>query len=68
MLKAVVYVLCSLLMVGCSVPFNSSEKDAYLKSKNASKLNVQPPLQSDEISSFYYLPDAEGNKQVSVEP
>lgn len=68
MLKVVVMGLCVLMLGACSVPFDSSQKEAYLKSQNAPKLVVQPPLQSDEISSFYFLPDAEGNKQVSVQP
>lgn len=68
MFKVVVLGLGSLLLVGCAVPFNSSHKEDYLKSQNAPKLVVQPPLQSDEISSFYFLPDAEGNKQVSIQP
>ena len=50
------------------VTYPSSDKQAYLKSKNATKLVVPAPLQGDEISSFYFLPDANGNKKVSIKP
>ena len=63
-----VWVLLSLLLSSCMVTYPSSDKQAYLKSKNATKLVVPAPLQGDEISSFYFLPDANGNKKVSIKP
>ena len=68
MLKVLILVTMVLGLVACQVPFASNNKDAYLKSKNGPNLVVPPPLQSDEISSFYNLPDAEGNKKVSIKP
>ena len=56
------------LLAGCQVPYPSNDKQAYLKSKNRPRLVVPPPLEQDEISSFYYLPDAEGQKKVSIKP
>lgn len=56
------------VLAGCQMPFPSNDKQAYLKSKNGPRLVVPPPLQQDEISSFYYLPDAEGQKKVSIKP
>ena len=64
----VLSVLSVLVLAGCQVPYASNDKDRYLKSKNSPKLVVPAPLQQDEISSFYYLPDAEGNKKVSIKP
>jgi hypothetical protein len=61
-------VVCSVYLIGCAVPFASNDAKAYLKSKNGPKLVVPPPLQKDEISSFYELPDAEGNKRVNIHP
>lgn len=61
-------VLMMIVLAGCQVPYPSNDKQAYLKSKNAPRLVVPPPLQKDEISSFYYLPDAEGQKKVSIKP
>ena len=58
----------TLLLSGCQVNYPSNDKDAYLKSKNATKLEVPAPLQGDEISSFYFLPDATGSKKVSIKP
>lgn len=60
-----------LMLIGlsaCQVPYPSNEKNAYLKSKNGPQLVIPEPLRKDEISSFYYLPDAEGNKTVSIKP
>lgn len=56
------------LLASCGVPYPSNDKQAYLKSKNGPRLVVPPPLEQDEISSFYYLPDAEGQKKVSIKP
>lgn len=61
-------VLMMLVLAGCQVPYPSNDKQAYLKSKNGKRVEVPPPLQQDEISSFYYLPDAEGQKRVSIKP
>jgi uncharacterized lipoprotein len=66
--KVVCLSLCVLGLSACAVPFASSNSHGYLKSRNAPKLVVPPPLQQDEISSFYELPDAEGNKRVSIRP
>ncbi len=62
-----VFVLC-IFMFGCQVPFPSNDAKAYLKSKNGPKLVVPPPLKHDEISSFYFLPEACGNKRVHIHP
>jgi hypothetical protein len=67
-LKVLIIVSLMVGLVACQVPYPSNEKDVYLKSKNGPSLVVPPPLQSDEISSFYNLPDAEGNKKVSIKP
>jgi uncharacterized lipoprotein len=61
-------ILILLGLGGCQVPYPSNNKDAYLKSKNGPKLVVPPPLQQNEISSFYYLPNADGHKKVSIKP
>ncbi len=68
MFKVVIIVLSCLYVVGCAVPYPSNDAKAYLKSKNGPKLVVPPPMQQDEISSFYDLPDAEGNKRVNISP
>lgn len=68
MLRFLSLVLLVGLLVGCQVPYPSNDKQAYLKSKNGPRLVVPPPLEQDEISSFYYLPDAEGQKKVSIKP
>ena len=61
-------VLMMILLSACQVPYPSNDKKAYLKSKNSPSLVVPSPLRQDEISSFYYLPDATGNKKVSIKP
>ena len=66
--NSLVLAVLSLSLVSCMVTYPSNDKQAYLKSKNASKLVVPAPLQSDEISAFYLLPDAKGNKKVSIKP
>ena len=69
MFKVFVLGLMVLGLAACApVPFASSNSHGYLKSRNAPKLVVPPPLQQDEISSFYFLPEAEGNKRVSIRP
>lgn len=68
MLKFGFIMLLSLSIAACSGPFASNQPDAYLKSKNSPKLVTPPPLNQSEISSFYVLPDAEGEKKVTIEP
>ncbi len=68
MFKVVIILFSGLYLVGCSVPFPSNDAKAYLKSKNGPKLEVPQPMQQDEISSFYDLPNAEGNKRVNISP
>ena len=68
MLKVVGVGLVCFVLVSCAVPYSSSNAKGYLKSKNGPKLVVPPPLQQDEISSFYELPNAEGNKRVDIRP
>ena len=67
-LKYLLVALMGMVLTGCMVTYPSNDKQAYLKSKNATKLVVPAPLQADEISSFYFLPEAEGNKKVSLKP
>jgi uncharacterized lipoprotein len=67
-LKCLTIALMVIFLTGCMVSYPSNDKQAYLKSKNATKLVVPAPLQADEISSFYFLPEAEGNKKVSLKP
>lgn len=63
-----VLALLNVFLTSCMVTYPSNDKHVYIKSKNATKLVVPAPLQADEISSFYFLPDAEGNKKVSIKP
>lgn len=68
MLKVVGLGIVCFVLVSCAVPYSSSNTKGYLKSQNGPKLVVPPPLQQDEISSFYELPNAEGNKRVDIRP
>ena len=68
MFKVVSLCLVCLALVACQVPFPSNDAKAYLKSKNGPKLVIPAPLKQDEISSFYFLPEACGNKKVSIHP
>ena len=68
MLKVVGVGIVCFVLVSCAVPYSSSNTKGYLKSQNGPKLVVPPPLQQDEISSFYELPNAEGNKRVDIRP
>lgn len=68
MFKAVGVGIVCFILVSCAVPYSSSNTKGYLKSQNGPKLVVPPPLQQDEISSFYELPNAEGNKRVDIRP
>ena len=68
MLKVVGVGIVCFVLVSCAVPYSSSNTKGYLKSQNGPKLVVPPPLQKDEISSFYELPNAEGNKRVDIRP
>jgi uncharacterized lipoprotein len=66
--KWVCIVLFGFFLSACSVPFASNQSDAYLKSHNSPALVTPAPLQQDEISSFYILPEALGDKKVKMEP
>ena len=68
MLKVVGVGIVCFVLVSCAVPYSSSNTKGYLKGQNGPKLVVPPPLQQDEISSFYELPNAEGNKRVDIRP
>ena len=68
MFKVVIIALCCLWLWGCQVPYPSNDDKAYLKSKNGPNLVIPPPLQQNEMSAFYYLPEAQGNKKVSIHP
>ena len=68
MLKVVGVGIVCFVLVSCAVPYSSSNTKGYLKSQNGPKLVVPPPLQQDEISSFYELSNAEGNKRVDIRP
>lgn len=68
MYKVVILALGCLGLTACQVPYPSNDANAYLKSQNGPNLVVPPPLKQDEISSFYYLPEAKGNKKVSIVP
>lgn len=61
-------IITLLALAGCQLPYPSNDKTVYLKSKNGTKPIVPKPLQQDEISAFYYLPDANGSKKVSIKP
>jgi hypothetical protein len=66
--KVVIVLVSGLYLVGCAVPYPSNDAKAYLKSQNGPRLVVPSPMQQDEISSFYDLPNAEGNKRVNISP
>jgi len=68
MLKQLMVLVGCLSLVACRVPYPSNDASAYLKSRNGQPLVIPPPLKQDEISSFYLLPDACGNKKVSIHP
>ena len=68
MVKKFCLFLGCLALVACQVPYPSNDARAYLKSRNGQPLVIPAPLKQDEISSFYLLPDACGNKRVSIHP
>lgn len=61
-------VLVVLALSGCSSRYSSNGENVYLESRNGVKLQVPPPLTSENISHLYDLPQQNENPQVSIAP
>lgn len=71
-MKRFVYILAlGVLLNACAkneVLYGSSNKKAYLQSKNGPELIVPPPLTTSNISNFYDLPNQTQDARVHITP
>lgn len=58
--------------VGCSMlqsaGYSSNKKNEYLESRNGPDLVIEKPLNSDNISDFYRLPNQPSNAKIGIKP
>lgn len=72
-LKKIITVLVFIYgAVGCSMMqnagFSSNQKNEYLENRNGPDLVIEKPLNNNNISEFYRLPNQPQNARVSIKP
>jgi uncharacterized lipoprotein len=66
--KKMLFVVLALLALSACSRYSSNGEEIYLKSRNGVKIEVPPPLTSENIGHYYDLPSQNQDKRVSIAP